>query len=42
VIVDGRSDRPDRFELRVYEPGTDISSPRPLFAASVDTRIHHD
>jgi hypothetical protein len=30
VIVDGRSDRPDRFELRVYEPGTEISSPTPL------------
>ena len=36
VIVDGRSDRPDRFELRVYEPGTEISSPTPLFAASGD------
>jgi TolB protein len=36
VIVDGGSDRPDRFELRVYEPGTDISSPTPLFAASGD------
>jgi hypothetical protein len=36
VIVDGRSDSPDRFELRVYEPGTDISSPTPLFAASGD------
>ena len=36
VIVDGRSDRPDRFELRVFEPGTDISSPTPLFAASGD------
>ena len=36
VIVDGRSESPDRFELRVYEPGTDISSPTPLFAASGD------
>lgn len=35
VIVDGASTAsPDRFELRVYEPGTIISSPNPLFAAS--------
>jgi hypothetical protein len=35
VIVDGASTAsPDRFELRVYEPGTNIASPTPLFAAS--------
>ena len=35
VIVDGTTTAsPDRFELRVYEPGTIISSPTPLFAAS--------
>ena len=35
VIVDGASTAsPDQFELRVYEPGTIISSPTPLFAAS--------
>ncbi len=37
VIVDGAATAgPDRFELRVYEPGTNISSPTPLFAASGD------
>ena len=37
VIVDGATTAtPDRFELRVYEPGTIISSPTPLFAASGD------
>jgi hypothetical protein len=35
VIVDGASTASaDRFELRVYEPGTEIASPTPLFAAS--------
>jgi hypothetical protein len=35
VIVDRASTAsPDRFELRVYEPGTSIASPTPLFAAS--------
>jgi hypothetical protein len=34
-IVDGATTAgPDRFELRVYEPGTNISSPTPIFAAS--------
>ena len=37
VIIDGPSTAsPDRFELRVYEPGTVIASPTPLFAASGD------
>jgi hypothetical protein len=37
VIIDGASTASaDRFELRVYEPGTDIASPTPLFAASAD------
>jgi hypothetical protein len=37
VIIDGASTTSaDRFELRVYEPGTDIASPTPLFAASGD------
>jgi hypothetical protein len=37
VIVDGADTTiADRFELRVYEPGTIISSPTPLFAASGD------
>jgi hypothetical protein len=37
VIIDGASTAsPDRFELRVYEPGTVIASPTPLFAASGD------
>jgi hypothetical protein len=37
VIVDGAGTfSGDRFELRVYEPGTDIASPTPLFAASGD------
>jgi hypothetical protein len=37
VIIDGTpSASADRFELRVYEPGTDIASPTPLFAASGD------
>jgi hypothetical protein len=37
VIVDGAGTAsPDRFELRVYEPGTIISSPTPLFSASGD------
>jgi hypothetical protein len=37
VIVDGaNTTNADRFELRVYEPGTIISSPTPLFAASGD------
>jgi Tol biopolymer transport system component len=37
VIIDGASTASaDRFELRVYEPGTDIASPTPLFAASGD------
>jgi hypothetical protein len=37
VIIDGTpSAGADRFELRVYEPGTDIASPTPLFAASGD------
>lgn len=36
-ILDGAiHGRPDRFELRVYEPGTEISSPSPLFSASGD------
>jgi WD40-like Beta Propeller Repeat len=35
VIIDGASTAsPDRFELRVYELGTVIASPTPLFAAS--------
>jgi Tol biopolymer transport system component len=35
VIIDGTSTAStDRFELRVYEPGTEIASPTPLFAAS--------
>jgi len=35
VIKDGAGTAsPDRFELRVYKPGTSISSPTPLFAAS--------
>jgi hypothetical protein len=34
-ITDGATTAsPDRFELRVYEAGTSISSPTPLFAAS--------
>jgi WD40-like Beta Propeller Repeat len=37
VIIDGASPASaDRFELRVYESGTDIASPTPLFAASGD------
>jgi hypothetical protein len=37
VIFDGAGTfSGDRFELRVYEPGTDIASPTPLFAASGD------
>jgi WD40-like Beta Propeller Repeat len=37
VIIDGTpTASADRFELRVYEPGTDIASPTPLFAASGD------
>ena len=37
VIIDGTPTAgADRFELRVYEPGTEISSPTPLFAASGD------
>jgi hypothetical protein len=37
AIVDGaNTSNADRFELRVYEPGTIISSPTPLFAASGD------
>jgi Tol biopolymer transport system component len=37
VIFDGASTAsPDRYELRVYEPGTEIASPTPLFAASGD------
>jgi len=37
VMIDGASPASaDRFELRVYEPGTDIASPTPLFAASGD------
>jgi hypothetical protein len=37
VIVDGANTAsPDRFELRVFEPGTNIASPTPLFAASGD------
>jgi WD40-like Beta Propeller Repeat len=37
VIIDGASTAsPDRFELRVYELGTVIASPTPLFAASGD------
>jgi hypothetical protein len=35
VILDGAGTfTGDRFELRVYEPGTEIASPTPLFAAS--------
>jgi hypothetical protein len=35
VIIDGTSTASaDRFELQVYEPGTEIASPTPLFAAS--------
>jgi hypothetical protein len=37
VIFDGAGTfSGDSFELRVYEPGTDIASPTPLFAASGD------
>jgi Tol biopolymer transport system component len=37
VIVDASSTASsDRFELRVYDPGTNIASPTPLFAASGD------
>jgi WD40-like Beta Propeller Repeat len=37
VIIDGTSTASaDHFELRVYEPGTDVASPTPLFAASGD------
>jgi hypothetical protein len=37
AIVDGaNTTTTDRFELRVYEPDTIISSPTPLFAASGD------
>jgi hypothetical protein len=37
VIFDGAGGfSSDSFELRVYEPGTDIASPIPLFAASGD------
>jgi len=37
VIFDGAGTfSGDRFELRVYEPGTEIASPTPLFAASGD------
>jgi Tol biopolymer transport system component len=37
VIIDGASTAgADHFELRVYEPGTEIASPTPLFAASGD------
>jgi WD40-like Beta Propeller Repeat len=37
VIFDGAGGfSGDSFELRVYEPGTDIASPTPLFAASGD------
>jgi len=37
VIVDGASTgSPDRFDLRVYKPGTTSASPTPLFAASGD------
>jgi Tol biopolymer transport system component len=37
VIIDGAPTfSADRLELRVYEPGTDIASPTPLFAASGD------
>jgi hypothetical protein len=37
VIVDGANTAsPDRFELRVYDPGTNIASSTPLFAASGD------
>jgi WD40-like Beta Propeller Repeat len=37
VIFDGADGfSGDSFELRVYEPGTDIASPTPLFAASGD------
>jgi Tol biopolymer transport system component len=37
VIIGGTSTASaDRFELRVYEPGTEIASPAPLFAASGD------
>jgi len=35
VNIDGTSTASaDRFELQVYEPGTEIASPTPLFAAS--------
>jgi hypothetical protein len=41
VIIDGASTAsPDRFELRVYELGTVIASPTPLFAASGDVGGH--
>jgi hypothetical protein len=37
VIFDGAGTfTGDSFELRVYEPGTDIASPTPIFAASGD------
>jgi len=37
VIIDGApTANAERFELRVYEPGTVIASPTPLFAASGD------
>jgi hypothetical protein len=37
VILDGAGTfSGDRVELRVYEPGTEIASPTPLFAASGD------
>jgi hypothetical protein len=37
VIFDGAGTfSGDHFELRVYEPGTDIAAPTPLFAASGD------
>jgi hypothetical protein len=37
VIIDGApTASADRFELRVYEPGTEIASATPLFAASGD------
>jgi len=37
VIFDGAGTfSGDSFELRVYEPGTDIAAPTPLFAASGD------
>jgi WD40-like Beta Propeller Repeat len=34
IIDEAPSASADRFELRVYEPGTEIASPTPLFAAS--------